>query len=57
MSDPCQNCGNPEADLYSVDLDLPNIRLCQVCSLAIVSDRDLFDDLGKRRTRNRRRRP
>lgn len=57
MTDPCQNCGNPEADLVSFDLDLPDIRLCQICSVAITLDRDLFDDMGKRRTRNRRRNP
>jgi hypothetical protein len=49
MSDPCINCGNPEAALYSFDLDLPNIRLCPVCSVTITLDPKRFDDMGSRR--------
>lgn len=54
MTDPCRNCGNPDADLYSFDLDLPHIRLCKICALAITADRELFNELGRRHTRRRK---
>lgn len=45
----CQNCGHPDADPLSYDLDLPTVHLCRLCSLTIVADPDLFEDMGRRR--------
>lgn len=46
----CQNCAQREGQAVSYDLDLPTVTLCGICQLALVSDRELFDDLGRRRT-------
>lgn len=57
MSDPCQNCGNPDADLVSFDMDLPNVRMCPLCSVTSTMDRGLFDQMGdayRRRTKRRK---
>lgn len=48
MSKPCQNCGKPNADPRSFDLDLPTVWLCGICSVLIVTDRELFDEIGGR---------
>lgn len=48
MADPllCSNCRQAEGYHRSLDLDLPSVVLCDVCSLALVSDRELFKRLG-----------
>lgn len=49
---PCQNCAHPDSDPLSYDLDLPTVHLCRLCSLTIVADPALFEDMGRhRRTR------
>lgn len=46
----CSNCSTTEnVATYSYDLDLPKIRLCRVCSVLIVTDPELFEELGRKR--------
>ena len=47
MNAPCANCASDEGRAVSFDLDLPTIVLCPMCSFLIVSDRAVFDEMGR----------
>lgn len=47
----CSNCGAPNADRLSFDLDLPAVTLCRICSVSIVAQPDLFAEMGRRAQR------
>ncbi len=51
----CSNCDAPDARRYSFDLDLPAVTLCGICSVTIVAQPDMFDEMGKRAQRRRKR--
>ncbi|HEY2195579.1 MAG TPA: hypothetical protein VGH76_25205 [Actinomycetospora sp.] len=44
----CTNCGGPDGERLSFDLDLPPIVMCQYCSILMVTNRELFDKVGGR---------
>lgn len=48
----CSNCGTTEdVAPRSFDLDLPALVLCNVCTYALIHDRELFEYLGRARRR------
>lgn len=45
----CSNCGTTEdVAPRSPDLDIRPVLLCNICSLALVMDPELFDGLGRK---------
>lgn len=44
----CSNCGAENAKPRSYDLDLPTVVLCAMCSVLLVTDMEMFEDVGKR---------
>jgi hypothetical protein len=46
----CSNCRTTEhVAARSYDLDLPTVLLCDVCSVLLVTDYEMFQDLRGRR--------
>lgn len=45
----CINCQVEDGTVFdwSFDLDLPHLRLCRMCSILIVSDPAMFNELTK----------
>lgn len=49
----CTNCGASDAKLWSFDLDLPAIRLCDFCSVTITLNPEMFAEMGQRKPKRK----
>lgn len=48
----CSNCATTEdVAATSYDLDLPALTLCRACSVLLVTDPGLFEELGRKAKR------
>jgi hypothetical protein len=47
----CQNCEGPDGRAVSYDLDLPTVVLCGICSLLLVTNPAMFDEVRGKQLR------